>query len=86
MHEVSFLEMLFMAKSMSMLPPAVIHVMEPQDITTPRIGLTAPVAAAFEDLCDRVLDEIKNAGGAYSPKSGAGPWSFDLRIEQNSPN
>jgi hydrogenase maturation protease len=83
MHEVSFLEMLFMAKSMGMLPPTVIRVMEPKDITTAHIGLTAPVAEKLEDLCDCVLEEIKVAGGSFTPKAGAGPWSFDLRIDRD---
>ena len=80
MHEVSFLEMLFIAKSMDYLPPTVIVAMEPLDITTTHIGLTAPVAGKFEGLCGSVLDEIKDAGGAFTPTSaGTKPWSFDLR-------
>jgi hydrogenase maturation protease len=80
MHEVSFTEALFMAKSMGMLPPTIIYVMEPQDITTAHIGLTAPVAERLEAFCNCVLDEIKAAGGSFTPKPGAGPWSFDLGI------
>ena len=85
MHEVSFSEMLFMAKSMGTLPPTVIFAIEPQDIKTPAVALTLPVAENLELLCKFVLDEIKAAGGSFSQKpAGEKPWSFELRIDRDS--
>ena len=83
MHEVSFLEMLFIAQSMGTLPPTVIFTIEPLDITTERVALTPPIAEKLEDLCDRVLHEIKISGGMFSLKeAGQKPWTFDLRISE----
>ena len=68
MHEVSFSETLFMAKAMDLLPPTVIIAVEPQDITTIKTSLTSQVAGKLDDLCLRVLEEIKSAGGTFTRK------------------
>jgi hydrogenase maturation protease len=80
MHELSFSETLFIAEAMAMLPPTVIIAIEPQDMTTISTNLTSPVAEKLEELCGRVLDEIKIAGGSFAlKKTGPEPWSFQLK-------
>jgi hydrogenase maturation protease len=84
MHELSFSETLSMAEAVGLLLPTTVIAIEPLDMTTVGTALTAPVAGKLEDLCCRVLDEIKTAGGSFTPQTGgARPWSFDLRIPEN---
>ena len=79
MHELSFSETLFIAEAMGYLPPTIIVAIEPQDIVTLGAALTPLVAEKLEDLCSRVLDEIKSAGGVVTPKKpGPRSWSFSL--------
>jgi hydrogenase maturation protease len=80
MHELSFSETLFTAETMGILPPTVIIAIEPLDITTVSTNLTPPVKEKLGELCGRVLEEIKIAGGEFTRKElGTVPWSFHLK-------
>jgi hydrogenase maturation protease len=80
MHELSFSETLFIAEAMGYLPPTTIIAIEPLDIVTFSAVLTPPLAEKLEDLCHRVLDEIKKAGGAFTlKKPEPQSWSFNLQ-------
>jgi hydrogenase maturation protease len=80
MHEFSFSETLFIAEAMGYLPPTIIIAIEPQDIVTLCPNLTPLLAEKLESLCCRVLEEIKSAGGAFTPKKPIPQsWSFSLQ-------
>jgi hydrogenase maturation protease len=71
MHQLSFAETLSMAEIMELLPPTVIIAIEPFDIETMGTKMTPLVAANFDSLCFRVLDEIKASGGTFLQKDKA---------------
>ena len=68
MHQLSFAETLSMAEMMEILPPTVIIAIEPFDIETMGTTMTSLIAANFDNLCMRVLDEILATGGTFSEK------------------
>ena len=68
MHQLNFSDTLVIAESIGILPPTVIIAIEPLDIETPSLSLTAPVAEKIDEMCARILDEITAAGGSYEPK------------------
>jgi hydrogenase maturation protease len=68
LHQVNFSETLAVAQSLDILPAIVIIGIEPLDIETPSLSLTAPVAEKIDEMCARILDEITAAGGSYEPK------------------
>jgi hydrogenase maturation protease len=68
LHQVNFSETLAVAQSLDILPTIVIIGIEPLDIETPSLSLTAPVAEKIDEMCGRILDEITAAGGSYELK------------------
>jgi hydrogenase maturation protease len=68
MHELSFSETLSLAETLEVLPPTVIIAIEPLDMTTMSVSLTAEVAEKLDEFCLRMMEEIKIAGGGFSLK------------------
>jgi hydrogenase maturation protease len=69
MHELSFSETLALAETLDILPPTIIIAIEPLDMTTMSVSLTPEVSEKLYELCLRVLEEIKTAGGEFCLKN-----------------
>jgi len=65
LHQVEFLEALTCCQALDKVPETVIVGVEPEDITTMSIELTATVGARLEDLVEAVLKELTDLGGSY---------------------
>ena len=65
LHQVEFLEALTCCQALDKVPETVIGGVEPEDITTMSIELTATVGARVDDLVKAVLKELTNVGGSY---------------------
>ena len=65
LHQVEFLEALTCCQALDKVPETVIVGVEPEDITTMSIELTATVGARVDDLVKAVLKELTNVGGSY---------------------
>jgi len=65
LHQVEFLEALTCCQALDKVPETVIVGVEPEDITTMSIELTATVGARVDDLVKAVLKELTNLGGSY---------------------
>jgi hydrogenase maturation protease len=72
MHENDLLETLACCELIGNRPSCVVVGMEPENIEPWGIELTATVAAALPRMRRQVLDEIRAAGGDFSPKPKAG--------------
>jgi len=65
LHQVDLLEALTCCQALDKVPETVIVGVEPEDITTMSIELTATVGARVDDLVEAVLKELTNLGGSY---------------------
>jgi hydrogenase maturation protease len=68
LHQVEFLEALTCCQALGKVPETVIVGVEPEDITTMSIELTATVGARIDDLVESVLEELTNLGASYCAK------------------
>lgn len=66
LHQLDMLETLAYAEVLGNRPEAVIVGVEPADISPWGTELTEVVQGCVQELCRRVLEEIKMAGGTYT--------------------
>lgn len=69
LHQADMVDTLAYAEMLGKRPRTVIVGVEPQNISPWGLELTEAVQARLPDMCRRVLEEIQEAGGSYSPKS-----------------
>jgi hydrogenase maturation protease len=67
-HQVDLLEALTLCQALEKTPETVILGVEPEDIETLSLNLTAPVSEKLDDLSDMVLEELKRLDSTYSQK------------------
>jgi len=73
LHQVDLLEALTCCQALDKVPETVILGVEPEDITTMGIELTATVRARIDDLVEAALEELTRMGGSYcTRKEGDG--------------
>jgi hydrogenase maturation protease len=72
LHQVEFLEALTCCQALDKVPETVIVGVEPEDIDTMSIELTATVGARVDDLVEAVLRELANLGGSYCARKAGG--------------
>ena len=65
LHQVDFLEALTLCQALDKVPKTVIIGVEPQDIETQSLELTAPVRAQVEPVIEMVLAELDRLGATY---------------------
>ncbi len=65
LHQVDFLEALTLCQALDKVPQTVIIGVEPQDIDTQSLELTAPVQAQVDPVIDMVLAELDRLGVTY---------------------
>ncbi len=68
LHQLDFSETLLLAETMGHLPQTVIIAIEPKDMTTLGTTLTPLLTGKLDALCEKVLDEIKAAGGSFGER------------------
>lgn len=69
LHQLDLVETLAYAEVLGSRPQTVIVGIEPADISPWGLELTEVVQAGMPELCERVLGEIKEAGGSYRPRA-----------------
>lgn len=69
-HQADMVETLAYAEMLGKRPQTVIIGVEPEDISPWGLELTETVAARLPEMCQRVLDEIRKAGGNYTARLG----------------
>ena len=67
-HQVDLLEALTLCQALEKTPETVILGVEPGDIETLSLNLTAPVMEKLDDLSDMVLEELKRLDSTYCRK------------------
>jgi hydrogenase maturation protease len=65
LHQVDFLEALTLCQALDNVPKTVIIGVEPQDIDTQSLELTAPVQARVDPVIEMVLAELDRLGVTY---------------------
>jgi len=65
LHQVDFLEALTLCQALDKVPKTVIIGVEPQDIDTQSLELTAPVQARVDPVIEMVLAELDRLGVTY---------------------
>ncbi len=70
LHQLDLVESLAYAELLGNRPEAVIIGVEPADISPWGTELTSTLQNRFEEMCALVLEEIRKAGGAFSPRIG----------------
>jgi hydrogenase maturation protease len=65
LHQVDFLEALTLCQALDKIPQTVIIGVEPQDIDTQSLELTAAVQAQVDPVIDMILAELDRLGGSY---------------------
>jgi len=68
LHQVDLLEALTLCQALDKVPETVIIGVEPQDIETLSVQLTAPVQARLGDLKDMTLRELDRLGARYAAR------------------
>jgi hydrogenase maturation protease len=68
LHQVDLLEALTLCQALDRVPETVIIGVEPQDIETIGLELTAPVQEKIESLKEMTLRELDRLGGGYARK------------------
>lgn len=63
LHQVDFLEALTLCQALDKVPETVILGVEPEDIETLSLELTAATQSRVDRMIDMVLDELKRFGG-----------------------
>lgn len=71
LHQIDFLEALTLCQALDKVPETVIVGVEPEDINTLAVELTATTANRIEDMIGMVLAELDRLGVAYTEKQGA---------------
>lgn len=61
-HQITFLDAWTMARLLGPAPEVIIVGVEPEDMSTPHIGLTATLQARLPDIEDAVLGELARLG------------------------
>jgi len=69
LHQVDFLEALTLCQALEKVPETVILGVEPADIETLGIELTATIQSKVDPVIRMVLDEINRLGGSYWKRS-----------------
>lgn len=69
LHQVDFLEALTLCQALDKVPETVILGVEPEDIETLSIELTAATQSKVDPIIDKVLSEIKRLGASYRAKN-----------------
>ena len=70
LHQVDLLEALTLCQALDKVPETVIIGVEPQDIETVGLEMTAPVQEKFEELKAMALRELDRLGADYERKGG----------------
>jgi hydrogenase maturation protease len=71
LHQIDFLEALTLCQALDKVPETVIVGVEPADIETLAVELTATTANRIDDMIWMVLAELDRLGVAYTEKQGA---------------
>jgi len=71
LHQVDFLEALTLCQALDKVPETVIIGVEPEDIETLSLDLTASVQSRINPMIDMVLDELKRFGGTCWGKAAS---------------
>lgn len=71
LHQLDLVETLVYAEMLGKRPDAVIIGVEPADISPWGTEMTEIVQSRLPEMCSRVLSEIEDAGGSFTPKAGA---------------
>ncbi|MFC1824924.1 HyaD/HybD family hydrogenase maturation endopeptidase [Thermodesulfobacteriota bacterium] len=69
LHQVDFLEALTLCQALDKVPKAVILGVEPADIETLSVELTAATGEKIDEMIDMILKELDRLGGTYHPRS-----------------
>jgi hydrogenase maturation protease len=77
LHQIDFLEALTMCQALDKVPDTVIVGVEPADIDTCTLEMTAAVACRVDDLVAMVLKELDRLGVTYHFKGEADDVSCD---------
>ena len=70
LHQVDLLEALTCCQALDRVPQTVILGVEPEDITTLGVRLTATINSKVDDLANAVLEELTALGGSYCAREG----------------
>ena len=71
LHQIDFLEALTLCQALDKVPETVIVGVEPEDIQTLSVDLTATTADRLEDIIQMVLTELDRLGVTYTEIEGA---------------
>jgi len=71
LHQIDFLEALTLCQALDKVPETVIVGVEPRDIETLAVALTATTAGRIDDVIRMVLIELDRLGIAYTEKEKA---------------
>lgn len=69
LHQVDFLEALTLCQALDKVPETVIIGVEPEDIETLSLDLTALIQSRINPMIDMVLEELKRFGGSCWEKA-----------------
>ena len=69
LHQVDFLEALTLCRALDKVPETVIIGVEPEDIETLSLDLTALIQSRINPMIDMVLEELKRFGGSCWEKA-----------------
>ena len=70
LHQIDFLEALTLCQALDKVPETVIVGVEPEDINTLAVELTATTAGRMDDVVRMVLAELDRLGVSYTEKEG----------------
>lgn len=71
LHQIDFLESLTLCQALDKVPETVIVGVEPRDIETLSVDLTATTADRIDDMIQMVLSEMDRLGVSYTEKERA---------------
>ncbi len=71
LHQVDFLEALTLCQALDKVPETVSHGVEPEDIETLSLELTAATQSRVDLMIDMVLDKLKRFGGSCWKKAAS---------------
>jgi hydrogenase maturation protease len=71
LHQVDFLEALTLCQALDKVPETVVLGVEPGDIETLSLELTAATQSRVDRMIDMVLDELKRFGGSCRKKTAS---------------
>lgn len=71
LHQVDFLEALTLCQALDKVPETVVLGVEPEDIETLSLELTAATQSRVDRMIDMVLDELKRFGGSCRKKTAS---------------